>query len=269
MQISDGAYLPLSGTINNTGTIELSSTGDETNLQLIGHGITLEGAGQVVLSDSGGNTIIGTSAAVTLTNVDNTLSGAGQIGAGQLTLINEGTIDATGAHSLTVDTGVNVVINSGTLEATGSGGLIVHSDVVNTGFLWANGGSVTLEGNVSGNGSALISGSATLEFAAASAENTVFAPGSSGTLVLDHGFDFSGVVSGMTATNHLDLLDINFAKGATLNYTAKADGSGGTLTVADGTHTANIALEGHFDPAGFQAAADHGTGTLINYHLLV
>jgi hypothetical protein len=266
MQIGDGAHLPLSGTINNTGTIELVSTGDETDLQLIEHGITLQGAGQVVLSDSLGNTISGTSADVTLTNVDNTIAGAGQIGAGQLTLINEGTIDATGANSLTVDTGSNAVTNSGTLEATGSGGLIISSDVINTGLLWANGGNVTLEGNVSGNGSALISGSANFEFAAAAAENTTFAPGSTGILVLDHSFDFSGMVSGMTASNHLDLLDINFGTGTTLNYTAKADGSGGTLSVTDGAHTANIALEGHFAPAGFEVGVDHGKGTLISYH---
>jgi hypothetical protein len=266
MQIGDGSYLPLSGTINNTGTIQLNSTGEETDLQLIEHGIALTGTGHVVLSDRAENVISGTSADVTMTNVDNTISGAGQIGNGKLTLINEGTIDATGAKPLTVDTGVNVVTNSGTLEATGSGGLIVRSDVVNTGVLWANGGNVALEGNVSGNGSALISGSATLEFAAASTANTAFASGSTGALVLDHGFDFSGIVSGMTASNHLDLLDFSFAKGTTLNYAANADGNGGVLSVTDGAHSANISLSGHFNPAGFQAGVDHGTGTLISYH---
>jgi hypothetical protein len=40
---------------------------------------------------------------------------AGQLGDGLLTLINEGTIDATGAHALVIDTGANVVLNSGTL----------------------------------------------------------------------------------------------------------------------------------------------------------
>jgi hypothetical protein len=71
--------------------------------------------------------------------------------------------------------------------------------------------------------------------------------------VLDHSFDFSGVVSGMTASDHLDLLDISFAQGTTINYTANANGSGGTLSVIDGAHTANIALLGQFNPAGFQA----------------
>jgi hypothetical protein len=268
MTIDDGAILPFSGIIHNTGTISLNSTGDETDLQLIEHGITLEGGGQVLLSDSSENVISGTVSDVTLTNVDNTISGAGHVGAGELVLVNEGTIMATGTNSLDIDTGANAVTNSGTLEATGSGGLVIHSDVINKGVLWANGGNVTVDGNVSGNGSAMISGSATLEFAAASAENVSFAAGSTGTLALDHAFDFSGIVSGLTSGNHLDLIDLNFANGTTLNYTANADGTGGTLSVNDGAHTANIALLGQYDPAGFQTEADKAGGTLISYHLL-
>ncbi len=266
MTIGDGASMPLSGTIDNTGTIALNSTGSETDLQLIEHGATLTGAGQVVLSDSTENVIDGTSPDVTLTNVDNTISGAGQIGAGHLTLTNEGTIDATGASSLTIDTGANAVNNSGTLEATGSGGLVIDSDIVNTGVLWANGGDVTAAGNVSGDGSAMISGAATLEFAHASAENTGFAAGSTGSLALGNSFNFSGIVSGMTASTHIDLLDINFSNGPTLSYIANAQDTGGILSITDGTHTASIAMVGHFDPAGFQEQADKGVGTLITYH---
>ena len=139
MTIGNGAILPLGGTINNTGTIALNSTGDETNLQFIEHGATLQGGGEVILSDSAENLITGASLDVTLTNVDNTISGSGQLGMGQLTLVNEGTIDATGANALTIDTGANVVTNTGTLEATGSGGLTVLSAIANSGILWANG----------------------------------------------------------------------------------------------------------------------------------
>jgi hypothetical protein len=72
----------------------------------------------------------------------------------------------------------------------------------------------------------------------------------------------------MAQGNHLDLLDINFANGATLNYTANAGNTGGTLSVTDGAHTANIGLLGQFDSAGFQEEADKGIGTLISYHHL-
>ncbi|MHC2534905.1 VCBS domain-containing protein [Bradyrhizobium diazoefficiens] len=266
MVISDGAILPLSGIIDNTGTIELNSTGNEADLQLIELGITLQGGGHVELTDSSENVITGTVADVTLTNVDNTIAGAGHLGDGVMTLVNEGTIIATGTNSLDIDTGTNAITNSGTFEATGAGGLVIHSDVINTGVLWANDGDVTIDGNVSGNGSALISGTATLAFAHASAENTTFAAGATGTLILGDSFNFSGTVSGMTADDHIDLLDFNFASAPTLNYTPNADISGGTLSITDGAHTANIALLGTFDPTGFQIEADKTTGTLVSYH---
>ncbi|MEY9702464.1 VCBS repeat-containing protein [Bradyrhizobium diazoefficiens] len=266
MVISDGAILPLSGIIDNTGTIELNSTGNEADLQLIELGITLQGGGHVELTDSSENVITGTVADVTLTNVDNTIAGAGHLGDGVMTLVNESTIIATGTNSLDIDTGTNAITNSGTFEATGAGGLVIHSDVINTGVLWANDGDVTIDGNVSGNGSALISGTATLAFAHASAENTTFAAGATGTLILGDSFNFSGTVSGMTADDHIDLLDFNFASAPTLNYTPNADSSGGTLSITDGAHTANIALLGTFDPTGFQIEADKTTGTLVSYH---
>ena len=158
MTISNGAMLPLGGTIDNTGTIALNSTGDETDLEVLVNSVTLQGGGQVTLSDNSENVIFGGASSATLTNVDNTISGAGQIGQGQMTLANEGTIDANGTNALTIDTGSNVVSNSGTLEATGSGGLVVNSAVANSGSLIAAGGDLTLKGDVTGAGTATISG---------------------------------------------------------------------------------------------------------------
>jgi VCBS repeat-containing protein len=264
MQIGDGAHLSLSGTINNTGTIELSSTGHETYLQLIEHAITLEGGGHVVLSDSVENSISGTSSDVTLTNVDNTISGAGQIGAGQLTLINEGTIDATGANALTVDTGVNVVTNSGTLEANGSGGLIVQSDVFNSGVLWANDGHVTIQGAVSGNGIAKIDGSGSLDFEASSTANVVFGSEAAGALKLGDSFHFNGTISGFTGSDTIDLANVGSAT-ASISYLENAAGTGGTLTVSDGLQSAELSFLGQYSADNFNVVSDHAKGTLITY----
>src|SRR5262249_58071593 len=77
MTIADGALLPLGGIINNAGTIALDSAGNDTHLQLIQYGITLHGGGELILSHSGQNFISGTIPSVTLTNVDNTISGTG------------------------------------------------------------------------------------------------------------------------------------------------------------------------------------------------
>jgi hypothetical protein len=60
-------------------TIALNSAGSASELELIQHGITLEGGGQVTLSDDGANVIAGTAPDVSFDNVDNTNSRAGQI----------------------------------------------------------------------------------------------------------------------------------------------------------------------------------------------
>jgi len=263
--IGDGAMLPLSGIIDNMGTIALNSAGAETDLQLIRHGITLQGGGQVILSDNGGNVIAGTASDVTLTNVDNTISGAGQLGAGQLALTNQGTIIASGVNALIVDTGANALVNGGTLEATGSGGLSIAGDVANTGLLWANGGNLIVGGAAIGNGSALISGSATLEFAGASSQTTTFASGATGLLKLHDSLDFSGSVSGFDDGDRLDLHDIQF-ESVTIGYTANADNSGGILNVSDGVHAAHIALLGDYGISAFGLSADDNAGTLISYN---
>jgi hypothetical protein len=265
MNLGDGTMMPLSGDVENSGTIALNSAGSETHLLLIGKGITLQGGGHVTLSDSDANVITGTGAAVTLHNVDNTISGAGQIGAGQMTLVNEGSIIATGSNALVIDTGINAVHNSGTLEAAGSGGLHIMSAVDNTGTLWANGAELVVFGSVSGEGNGLISGTGTLEFMSASSAHANFAADAAGTLKLDDVLDFTGSVSGMDGNDKLDLGDLHFSDSMSLSYAANADGSGGKLTVSDGSHTASISLTGQFDAAGFHAAADAGSGTLITY----
>ncbi|MBP0595350.1 Ig-like domain repeat protein, partial [Paraburkholderia sp. LEh10] len=263
MTLNDGAMLPLGGTIDNTGTIALASTGHETDLEVLVRNATLEGGGNVTLSDDSHNVIFGGTAEAMLINVDNTISGAGQIGAGQLSLVNGGTIVANGTHSLLIDTGSNAVVNTGTLEATGAGGLEINGAVANSGNLWANGGNLTVHGDVTGNGSAMISGAATLEFGAASAGNMTFADGAAGTLKLDQAAGFTGTVSGFAAGDALDLADVLYSDHTTLSFAAS--NTGGTLTVSDGVHTANISLQGNLSAGGFHLAHDQGSGTIVTY----
>jgi hypothetical protein len=265
MTIGDGAILPLGGTVDNTGTIALGSTRDETDLEILVHGLTLEGGGQVSLSDSSQNVIFGGDASAVLTNIDNTILGAGQIGQGQLTLDNRGTILANGANALVIDDGRTQVANSGILEATGAGGLQVKSDISNTGELWANGGNVTVNGAVSGSGTAEIDGSGTLELGAAATPAVQFGAGASGTLKLDQSGGFSGTIAGFAAGDGIDLADLGFGSSTTLAFAANADGSGGTLLASDGTQTASLQLLGQYAATGFQATADAGTGTMVTY----
>jgi hypothetical protein len=261
--IGDNAVLPLAGTVDNSGRIELASIGGQTRLQVLANGLTLEGGGHVDLSDDNGNIIAGTRSDATLINVDNTISGAGQLGEGQLTLDNKGTILASGSNALTIDTGANAVVNSGTLGATGSGGLVINSDIANSGLLWANGGNITTDGNVSGTGSVLIDGVATFEMGGAFSENVTLDAGANATLKIDHAADFRGTVTGFDSNDLLDLADLAFGRNTTLGYVANSNNTGGTLTVSDGTNTANLGLFGQYTAASFAMSTDGSGGTLI------
>ncbi|WP_246671958.1 cadherin domain-containing protein [Mesorhizobium sp. B2-3-10] len=266
MTIGDGALLPLSGILNNSGLISLDSTGGDTLLQVIQHGVTLQGGGQILLSDSAANMISGTGPDVTLVNVDNTISGAGELGGGMLSLDNQGTIIATGSHALVIDTGGSVVTNSGTLEATGSGGLTVAGGLANSGMLWANGGDIVIHGQVTGDGDATIGNLSKLEFGGASSTDVTFGHDAAGTLQLDDSFDYSGRIGGITNDDRLDLGDILFGVGTTAVYQANQDGSGGTLTVSDGTHGAALHLVGNYDANAFKLADDGQGHTVVSYN---
>ncbi|ACL57511.1 DUF4347 domain-containing protein [Methylobacterium nodulans] len=266
MSLSDGAMLPLSGSVTNTGTIELNSTGGGTLLQVIDQGITLTGGGTVKMSDDDGNAIAGTKSTVTLTNVDNTISGAGQLGGGSLTLTNEasGKIVADGSHALVIDTGTTVVENAGTLAATGSGGLVVKSALDNTGTVWAHGGNVTIEGAVTGSGTTVIDGNATVEFGTASSAHVDLGQGD-GTLKLDDSFHFNGSITGFGAGDQIDLADLLFGTGTSASYAANAQGTGGVLTVSDGVHTAALNLQGTYDAAAFKITEDSAGHAQVMY----
>ena len=253
MVVSDGAVLPLSGTIDNTGTIALNSSGDHTELQIIGDGVTLEGGGQLTLSDNAANTIVGTGPNDTLTNVDNTISGAGQIGSGDgtLTLVNEahGTIEANDAGgTLTLETGTTIT-NNGVLEAL-------------------NGGTLQILDPVTGSGSAIIAGG-TMIFDAPSNMNVTFNNGTGtptyGELVLGDASGFSGQISGFAGTapdvahsDAIDLVGINYNSSA---FSETYNSSNGLLTVTDGTHAASFTFDNFDGTLSF--ASDGNGGTLI------
>ena len=82
---------------------------------------------------------------------------------------------------------------------------------------------------------------ATAEIAGASAQSVTFA-GSTGILILNDALAFTGQVSGLAGSDAIDLADVSY--GARHEVTFLGNTSGGTLTVTDGTQTANIALAG-------------------------
>jgi hypothetical protein len=88
--------------------------------------------------------------------------------------------------------------------------------------------------------------------------------GDAGTLKLQDSSSFAGTVVGLHGQDAIDLADIGFGAGSTLGYSGNADNSGGTLSVGDGTHTANIALLGSYMASSFAAASGGHGGTMIS-----
>jgi hypothetical protein len=110
----------------------------------------------------------------------------------------------------------------------------------------------------------------TLEIGTASAATVDFAntSGTTGNLVLDDSKDFTGQIVGFTGngtptnSDSIDLKDIHFTTAAE-TYTENSAGTGGTLTVSDGTHTANLNFSGDYVLANFKFSSDASGGTLI------
>ncbi len=182
---------------SNAGAVDVLGNGyssQNATLRIAGT-VTLSGGGSVSLIDQSGigsptsQIITGTASTDTLDNVDNTISGIGELGAGQMTLVNaaKATIDATGG-TLTIDTAANVVSNQGVLEAT-NGTLQIDSALTNSGTIegGAN-GNVIIAGAVANTGLVVADSTGTVTVRAAitgASGTTKVAAG--GTLVLDGG----------------------------------------------------------------------------------
>ena len=101
---------------------------------------------------------------------------------------------------------------------------------------------------------------ATVEIDGASAQSVTFA-GTTGTLKLDDALAFTGQVSGLAGSDALDLADVSY--GANTTATFLGNTTGGTLTVTDGTHTANIALVGNYLSSNWDLSSDGNGGTIV------
>ena len=94
------------------------------------------------MADSGNSAFQGVAAGDELVNVNNTISGSGQLGDGQLSIDNEasGIINANGvAAGMAINVGTGSFSNQGLIETTGTEGLAIYSTITNTGTIIAAG----------------------------------------------------------------------------------------------------------------------------------
>jgi hypothetical protein len=263
VQIATGVALTLDGTLANAG--KLNTFGGATASKLIvgPDGATLSGGGQINTTASLNNIIVGAASTNTLTNVDNRIAGAGDIGNGGMVLINQakGQIIGNTAVTLTIDTGANSITNAGAIDSTGSGQVIVKSAVNNTGLLFAAAGTLTLDGAVTGTGTGQIK-NGVLNIAASFGETVTFVSGATGQLRLTDFKDFTGTVKGLSLTgaNTIDLAGFTLT-GAKASYSGTT--ASGVLTVSNGTQTAKITLMGNYTASTFTVASDGHGGVIV------
>ena len=183
---------------------------------------------------------------------------------------NAGTLDYRDVHinSRNGDAVVNVGNDQIVLVGVNANQLNAHDFIFNSGDTVshahaATGVTVNLSTpsaqNTVGAGTTISAGT-TLELASASSAAVTFT-GSTGTLKLDNSASFTGTVAGLTAQDKIDFADISSATVQQPTFSGNA--SGGTLTVTDGTHTANVALLGNYLASTFVPSSDGHSGTSV------
>ena len=261
--------LDLQGYVQDTGALSVGGASGHPATVLIDGTVTLFGLGGLGLG--GGQSIVtGINAAAKLVNENDTISGTGLIGHGQLNLDNQsgGEIvsNLSSAGGITIDTGASgAFTNEGQIVSNGSAGLVIVRDFVNTGTLEASAGTLFVEGNVSGHGGAFIDGG-TIEFGNLS-DNVVTFSGT-GTLALDNPANFSGKVAGITGTgNVLDFHGFNFADTIAATGASSYDSATGqtTLTVTDASDNKSVALKlvGDYSLSIWTVSDDHHGGANV------
>ena len=288
VEVADGTVLDLVGTITDAGTIALGASGHLTGLEISGN-VSLTGGGDVTMTSDFLNFISSDGSAAKLTNSD-TISGSGVIGDSHLTLVNSGTIDATGSHALTIDTGANsvtfgglvgnlLVTNNvgGVLEASAGHTLQIDDNVLNNGLIQSGnpGGvssaSVDVTGNITGTGSIEIFNNATVEIGGSVSQGqtvTFGAPGgpvaTNGLLILDDSHDFHGTIVGLTENavesqeNQVDLRDLVYIPGL-----MHAHYSNGEVKVSDFFDSVTLHVSGN-SSGSFEVSSDGHGGTLLD-----
>ena len=147
LQLPDGSTTTLLGTNSNTSTIDLNSTGDATKLVVGAASVTLNGTGKIILAANGDDIITGATSTDVLHNL-NTIEGPGNIGDGNMGLVNSGVIE-TVAHQTgltTIDASSAGFTNQGTVEAVA--GTTLYIDNAANQFTNFNSGTSTLTGGV-------------------------------------------------------------------------------------------------------------------------
>ena len=260
LDVFSGGGLALGGTMANSGVIVLAATSAAARLTVL-QGLTLTGGGEVFLGDKAVDIVSGSASSAVLDNLQGTIAGGGELGAGEMTLINaaNGVIELEGAVQLLIDTGANAIVNAGLIEVAGAGATIAGA-VSNSGYLKSDGASLLVQGAVSGSGWGIVDGGV-LTFASGFNERVAF-QGAGGTLALGQSAAYTANIYGFGAgpNEALDLQDIIYT-GDPAGVTTTSQGV--LLTITGANATARINLVGDFAGLVFATANAGHYGTAV------
>jgi fibronectin-binding autotransporter adhesin len=240
--LPDSSTTTLMGTISNTGTIEVNGATTPTKLVVGGTSVTLSGTGKIILTDNANNQLTGAVSTDTLHN-GNTIEGAGNIGEGNMGLINTGTIETLvhQANTLEIDASSTGFSNQGTLLA--ATGTALYIDNASNQFLnfsgtTLTGGTYVVDGTLEFDGANIVTNAAniTLSGSASKLVNQSNANGlanfatNNGTFALAAGRNFTTIG--------------NFTNNGTLNIGAGTKFAVGTNGASDLTNFSGTTLTG-------------------------
>ena len=232
----------LTGTITNNGSIQLNSVGNVTSLEANG-AVTLTGAGTVTLSDNIQNYLLEAAPGGSLTNVNNTISGSGNIGNGAMAFTNQaaGVVNATSAlgNFLTVQTGAAGATNLGLMEASSGGTLQLENAIANTngttnGTIEAlNGGTVLLNGATVSGGTVTTAGTGVVSAVGGSElDGLAHTVTSAGNLQVPNNNTLS-MTGTLNNTGTLSLNSVGNVTAVSVNSAAGTLQGSGTVTLSD------------------------------------
>ena len=154
------------------------------------------------------------------------------------------------------NTAGGTVVNGGSYQVVQAGG-VVSGAVVDSGSYQAVEAGGTASGTTLNGGSEIVETGGT-------ANGTITFTGS-GQLTLDQstGTNNFQLVGFNAPSEKLDLADISYGAKTTIAFSEASSGQSGTLTVSDGTHTADITLDGQYIAQNFTLASDGRGGTIV------
>jgi fibronectin-binding autotransporter adhesin len=220
------------------GTIDVTGSSTISNADLNHGNVTVESGRQLTLD---GDTVTGTA----------------------FTNIATGVIHVDGKDTLSLDdvtvSGGGFTIGAGALVTSSGDVTLTSTAVTNDGTIEITGGTLKISGSVDSSvgqsGSIQIDAGAGLDLAGSDTQNIVFS-GAGGELKIETP-GFAGSISGLGATDTIDLSTIGYGPDTTGTY------KGGVLTITDGVHSISMTLVGDYSNAHFAGSADANGDTLI------